>query len=102
MLSFMALRSALAKGTPKSPLFSQELDKVISMLSSMDSSIQIQSIKDLHRLGKYNQDRRRSIPDCTNDHLYCMTLDSLACSAGGISGLIEKVNIVLFPLRGYL
>ena len=54
--------SECPEGTSKPDQSSHDFGKVTSLLLKVDSSIQPQSIKDMHRLGKYHHERPRPRP----------------------------------------
>ena len=51
-----------AKGIPKRGRFESDLSKAVSILSGLDESIQSESIKDIYRLGKFSQEKKRPSP----------------------------------------
>ena len=50
------------KGTARPSRFKHDLDCACKVLSELDNSVSIQSIRDVVRLGKYNQDRKQPRP----------------------------------------
>ena len=50
------------KGTPKSNRLEEDLKNAISVISEVDQSITSHSIRDIHRLGKYSVEAKKSRP----------------------------------------
>ena len=50
------------RGTPKQSRFKSDLNRVVSVLSEIDNSVQSQSISDIYRLGKYTLERKHPRP----------------------------------------